>query len=530
MVRQKKIFMAAVTMLTVLISNVTNAVEVYNKNNTKLDIYGEIDGFHYLYPNASLNKNIPFDYRQNYFIFNVPRENNTGLDKSRANFGFKAETLLDDNIIGYGQLQYDSPLYMPESTTNSTSRATLGFVGIKSPLGSIDYGRNYGVIHDVSSWTSVLPEFGGNSEYSDNFLAGRNSGLFTYRNKDFFGIKKNLNFAIQYQSQRAPSIDVMHFNGNTLGASISYVSSSGLGIAAAYGNSMLIKDHSTTPEPKNKPKNEPKNEPKIDQNNGPKIDQNNGPKIDQNNGPKIDQNNGPKIDQNNGPKIDQNNGPKIDQNNGPKIDQNNGPKIDQNNGPKIDQNNHLNDDLNDVPKIDQNFDHNNHLDNDINNDLTNDLKGDSNKVAVVNKKKDDAKSNLDPKDNARQWSAAIKYEKDHIYFATMYGETLSTTYLEKAGKDYVSGFADKIRNFEIVGKYKFDFGFSPSIAYIVSKVQNMQGGNTYLYRYLDIGATYNLSKNMSTYIDYRIDQKESKGLLNFNDPDNILAIGLVYKF
>ena len=57
-----------------------------------------------------------------------------------------------------------------------------------------DYGRNYGVVYDVTSWTDVLPEFGGDTYGSDNFLQSRANGVATHRNSDFFGLVDGLNF------------------------------------------------------------------------------------------------------------------------------------------------------------------------------------------------------------------------------------------------------------------------------------------------------------------------------------------------
>lgn len=68
-----------------------------------------------------------------------------------------------------------------------------------------DYGRNYGVVYDVTSSTDVLPEFGGDTYGSDNFLQSRANGVATYRNSDFFGLVDGLNFALQYQGKTAAS-------------------------------------------------------------------------------------------------------------------------------------------------------------------------------------------------------------------------------------------------------------------------------------------------------------------------------------
>ncbi|WP_277755821.1 porin OmpC [Serratia oryzae] len=134
-------------------------------------------------------------------------------------------------------------------------------------------------------------------------------------------------------------------------------------------------------------------------------------------------------------------------------------------------------------------------------------------------------------DKAEVWTLGAKYDANNVYFATMYAETHNMT-------PYGNGLiADKTRNYEVVAQYQFDFGLRPSIAYLQSKGKDLNtpyGNNKDLVKYVDIGATYYFNKNMSTYVDYKIN------LLNDNDSafynangiatDNIVATGLVYQF
>ncbi|MCE0344263.1 porin, partial [Klebsiella pneumoniae] len=66
-------------------------------------------------------------------------------------------------------------------------------------------------------------------------------------------------------------------------------------------------------------------------------------------------------------------------------------------------------------------------------------------------------------------------------------------------------------NFEVVAQYQFDFGLRPSVAYLQSKGKNLQNnftgvnyGDQDILKYVDVGATYYFNKNMSTYVDYKI--------------------------
>lgn len=91
-------------------------------------------------------------------------------------------------------------------------------------------------------------------------------------------------------------------------------------------------------------------------------------------------------------------------------------------------------------------------------------------------------------------------------------------------------FLSKTENYEIVAQYMLDFGLQPSIAYLQSKAKDTgKYGDIDLVKYVDVGATYNFIKNMSAYIDYKIN------LLKDDNPaglstENIVATGLVYEF
>ncbi len=92
----------------------------------------------------------------------------------------------------------------------------------------------------------------------------------------------------------------------------------------------------------------------------------------------------------------------------------------------------------------------------------------------------------------------------------------------------------KRKNFEVTAQYQFDFGLRPAISYLQSKGKDLYNNGRYadkdLVKYMDVGATYYFNRNMSTYVDYKIN------LLDGNDKfyedngistDNIVALGLV---
>ncbi|TBL71747.1 porin OmpC, partial [Klebsiella oxytoca] len=54
--------------------------------------------------------------------------------------------------------------------------------------------------------------------------------------------------------------------------------------------------------------------------------------------------------------------------------------------------------------------------------------------------------------------------------------------------------------------YQFDSGLRPPVPYLQSKGKDLGRGygDEDLLKYVDVGATYYFNKNMSTYVDYKI--------------------------
>ncbi|HCU5509667.1 TPA: porin OmpC [Escherichia coli] len=216
-----------------LVAGAANAAEIYNKDGNKLDLYGKVDGLHYFSDNDSKDG-----------------------DKTYMRLGFKGETQVTDQLTGYGQWEYQIQGNEPESDNSSWTR--VAFAGLKfQDVGSFDYGRNYGVVYDVTSWTDVLPEFGGDTYDSDNFMQQRGNGFATYRNTDFFGLVDGLDFAVQYQGKNKNGSahgegmttngrdDVFEQNGDGVGGSITY-NYEGFGIGAAVSSSKRTWDQNNT--------------------------------------------------------------------------------------------------------------------------------------------------------------------------------------------------------------------------------------------------------------------------------------------
>ena len=213
-----------------LVAGAANAAEVYNKDGNKLDLYGKVDGLHYFSDNKDVDG-----------------------DQTYMRLGFKGETQVTDQLTGYGQWEYQIQGNSAENENNSWTR--VAFAGLKfQDVGSFDYGRNYGVVYDVTSWTDVLPEFGGDTYGSDNFMQQRGNGFATYRNTDFFGLVDGLNFAVQYQGKNGSvsgegmtnnGRGALRQNGDGVGGSITY-DYEGFGIGGAISSSKRTWDQNNT--------------------------------------------------------------------------------------------------------------------------------------------------------------------------------------------------------------------------------------------------------------------------------------------
>ncbi|EDT9702174.1 porin OmpC [Salmonella enterica] len=386
-----KKFAVAVTAVAgaVMTAGMANAAEIYNKDGNKLDLYGKVDGLHYF----SSNKN-------------------KDGDQSYMRLGFKGETQINEQVTGYGQWEYQINTNRPEDgdTSNSPQSYTrLAFAGLSfGNAGSIDYGRNYGVLYDIGAWTDMLPEFGNDSyENSDNFMTGRANGLLTYRNNGFFGLVDGLNFALQYQGKNdgnnwkgdtwdgTPlsnnSRKIAGQNGDGFGLSATYDAGMGISAGAAYTNSNRTSEQ---------------------------------------------------------------------------------------------------------------------------------------------KYRDDGGN------KAEAWTAGLKYDANDVYLAANYTQTRNMTWFNIADnsrigqdnqKDYDGDFAHKTDNWEIVAQYQFDSGLRPSVAYLQSRARNTGYGDFDLVKYADVGTTYNFNKNMSAYVDYKINLLKADNPAGLNT-DNIVATGLVYQF
>ncbi|CCW29560.1 outer membrane protein, OpnP [Xenorhabdus nematophila F1] len=133
---------------------------------------------------------------------------------------------------------------------------------------------------------------------------------------------------------------------------------------------------------------------------------------------------------------------------------------------------------------------------------------------------------------AEAWNIGAKYDANNVYLAAMYGETRNMTRFDSGvlGKDCI---ANKTQNIELTAQYLFsDLGLKPSLAYVQSKGKDLtegKGFNGDLVKYVSVGTYYYFNKNLSTYVDYKINLLKKDNELGVN-ARNVFGVGLTYQF
>ena len=212
----------AVVIPALLVAGAANAAEIYNKDGNKVDLYGKVDVRH-------------------MFAKSDDNGSKEDGDDSRVRFGIKGETQITDQLTGFGR--FENEIKTNGTEGDNKNKVRLAYAGFKfAEFGSIDYGRNYGVVYDTAAWTDVLPLFGGDTmAQTDVYMTGRNANLLTYRNSDMFGYVDGLSFALQYQGANDDNSianrgeAIKDANGNVVGYTTdAKANGDGYGFATAY--------------------------------------------------------------------------------------------------------------------------------------------------------------------------------------------------------------------------------------------------------------------------------------------------------
>lgn len=368
----------------IIYTGAAGAAEIYNKDGNKLDLHFKVDGLHYF-----------------------SDDNNSDGDHSYVRGGFSGETQITDQLTGYAQWEYQANLNHTESEDNKNF-TRFGFAGLKfGDYGSLDYGRNSGIIYDIMSWTDLQPEFDGSTVGADEFMFQRAGGVLTYHNKDFFGLVDGLDFGLQYQgknddmSEDQSGRDVLGQNGDGYGMSLSYDLGYGFSVGGAYFQS----------------------------------------------------------------------------------------------------------------------------------DRTNDQNGHGGYADIMGRG-----------DKAEAYTGGIKYENSGFYFAANYTQSYNAIRFGQSRNASLYGYANEAQAAEVYTSYTFDFGLQPFIGWNYVQGKDLgrgtvngiskKFGSEKLVNFIDLGTTYYFNKNMSAYVDYKInlmDDNEFTRAAQINT-DDVVALGLVYQF
>ena len=206
--------LALVIPMLLAVGNGANALEIFNKNGSKLEFYGKIN------PNHELS--------HGFLSTKISSHN----DNTNAILGLSGEINITDELLSYAAIEYQTDFFAPEELINAQQANTvrLGYAGFKyGNWGSIDYGRNYGVLHDAQSLINHDPYITKKSIFTenDNYMIGRNSSFLTYRNDNIFGLVDGMSFTVQHQDDITSKADKKR-NNSGWGASLKYESDIGL--------------------------------------------------------------------------------------------------------------------------------------------------------------------------------------------------------------------------------------------------------------------------------------------------------------
>lgn len=214
----------AIAIPALLVASAANAVELYNKDGNKLNVYGRVKAMNYTSVGNSSD---------------LIKEDG---DNSSGRLGFLGETQITEALIGYGRAEWERGISSGNSFETRYAYAGFSF----ADYGSIDYGKNDGVLKSITNYTDVLPEFGGDgATYNAYLLSTRSEAVLTYHNDDFFGLVDGLKFGLQYQDQgsRTPELvgttSTNSNNAEAFGTTLEYnILDSGLTIGGGYARSL----------------------------------------------------------------------------------------------------------------------------------------------------------------------------------------------------------------------------------------------------------------------------------------------------
>lgn len=224
----------AIVITSLLAANVANAAEIYNKDGNKIHLTGKVEA-NYKFRDKEAKK----------WIYEQPQSgkgaNQNNEDNTFVRIGFKGETQINSQLTGYATFEHQYGEGSTSSDSKEIDGTRLSYVGLKyANLGSLDFGRNNGIVGIIRDFTDNAAMFGGDGfgGGADIFLTGRASSLATYTNNDFFGYVPGLTSYLQYQAKNSSSQNIQEIHGDGFALTTTYEhEATGLGFGATYSKS-----------------------------------------------------------------------------------------------------------------------------------------------------------------------------------------------------------------------------------------------------------------------------------------------------
>ncbi|EGY29510.1 Outer membrane protein (porin) [Candidatus Regiella insecticola 5.15] len=157
------------------------------------------------------------------------------------------------------------------------------------------------------------------------------------------------------------------------------------------------------------------------------------------------------------------------------------------------------------------------------------------------KRTDEQRASYAKGKKAEAWNIGAKYDVDELYLAAMYAETRNMTPYGRKTDHHLPGemensIASKTKNIELIARYRLDFGLQPFVGFVQSKGKGLGAngaeGNQDLLKYMTVGSSYNFNKNLSAYVNYKINLLDKNAFTEKNglNTKDVVGIGVLYQF
>ena len=198
--------MIGVAMLAASLNSV-QAVEIYSDDKQRVELTGRVYVGHVMADEDTAKHD---NFGNNHYL----------------RLGAKGRSVITDDISAIGR--YELEWQVAEDGEQDTTKTRLAYAGLRSKVGEITFGRNYGAMKLISNWTdtSFVDEYGNDAlgvGKADGM--GRTSGLFKYAGQ-FSGLDLQASYKLNNKTGAGS-------DNSASGIALAY-QWQGFGIAAGY--------------------------------------------------------------------------------------------------------------------------------------------------------------------------------------------------------------------------------------------------------------------------------------------------------